>query len=97
MPVVTVGESREPKDASASKAKVEMDTDQNGYRKLTIRDGRVVGAILVGGAEVTGTFTGIPCTRIDVRGIRGILLKDSFDFDRLVEALLVKEPAAVAR
>ncbi|MDD1755638.1 MAG: FAD-dependent oxidoreductase [Methanomassiliicoccales archaeon] len=97
MPVVTVGESREPKDASASEGKVEMDTGQNGYRKLAIRDGRVVGAILVGGAGDIGAFKGVPCTRIDVRAIRDLLLKDGFEFDRLVGALLVREPAAEAR
>ena len=69
---------------------VESDPLVKKYRKLVIRNGRVIGAILVGDTSQAGVFTEMPCTRIDVRNVRDLLLKDSFDFDKLVDALLVK-------
>jgi nitrite reductase (NADH) large subunit len=97
MPVVSIGESREPRDLSGLEVKSEVDPNGKGCRKLVIKDGRVIGAILVGDVGKVGSFTGIPCTRIDVRIVRDLLLKDGFDFDKLVGALLANRPAAGAR
>lgn len=96
MPVVSVGEAREPKDPSGLEMTVESDPLFKNYRKLVIRNGRVIGAILVGDTRQAGVFTGMPCTRIDVRNVRDLLLKDSFDYAKLVDALLVKGPSVRA-
>lgn len=97
MPVVSLGEAREPKDPSGLEFIVDRDDAARRYRKLVLREGRIVGAILVGDTSQAGTYTSMPCTKVDVRAVRGLLLKDSFDYAKLVDTLLVKDPALPSR
>jgi NAD(P)H-nitrite reductase large subunit len=94
LPMVSIGDAREPASQDASRTVVEAKGPRGDRRKLVLKEGRVIGAIAIGGTEGEPKLTGIPCTRIDVRIIRDLLLKGSLDFDQLAEALLTKQPAA---
>jgi nitrite reductase (NADH) large subunit len=91
MSVVSIGEAREPRGASISTL-VENEP-QKGYRKLTIVDDKVIGATMVGNAGQGDPLMEMPCTRIDVRKVRDLLLKENLDFNDLSDALLVKGAA----
>ncbi|HUL39316.1 MAG TPA: FAD-dependent oxidoreductase, partial [Methanomassiliicoccales archaeon] len=89
LPLVSIGETREPKDPSGMRVRVEGDPGRS-YRKLVLKDGRVIGAIMVGGLDQGEAYAEMPCTRIDARRVRGLLLKEDLDFVELAEVLLVK-------
>jgi NAD(P)H-nitrite reductase large subunit len=48
------------------------------YRRIVLRDGRVVGALFVGDIARAGILTGLIRERVDVSGIRDLLLSDEF-------------------
>jgi nitrite reductase (NADH) large subunit len=89
MPVVSIGEAREPRGDSTLRTLVENEP-QKGFRKLTLVDDKVIGATMVGNAGQDDTLMEMPCTRIDVRKVRDLLLKENLDFNDLSDALLVK-------
>lgn len=87
--VVSIGDAREPKYPSILRSVVESDAVAKTYRRVIFQEGKVIGAIMVGASEKSGALTGIPCTRVDVRTVRGLLLKDDLDFGKLQDALLI--------
>ncbi len=91
LPVVNVGESRHSVPAKGEQFLVSSDTKARRYKKVVLRDGRVVGVILVGDVDNAGVYTSMICTRVDVRAIRGMLLSEQFDFGKLADALLTKQ------
>jgi NAD(P)H-nitrite reductase large subunit len=48
------------------------------YKKLVLRDGRIVGAVLVGDIDRAGIFTGLIRSRTDVSAVKGLLLTEQF-------------------
>ncbi len=48
--------------------------DENGYRKMVIRDGKLVGMIITGAVERAGLLTGIMRSGINVEGMENQLL-----------------------
>ncbi len=46
------------------------------YRRVVLKDGRVVGAVFVGDIDRAGILTGLIRGRVDVSGIRNLLLSD---------------------
>jgi nitrite reductase (NADH) large subunit len=89
MPVISIGETRELKGDSTHRTLVENEP-QKGYRKLTLGDGKVIGATWVGNAGQDDALIEMPCTRIDVRKVRDLLFREDLDFNDLSDALLVK-------
>ncbi len=48
------------------------------YKRLVLRDGRIVGALFVGDIDRAGIVTGLIRERVHVSGIRDLLLSDEF-------------------
>jgi nitrite reductase (NADH) large subunit len=96
LPVVSIGETRQSNDPAELEYLTSMDPAKGRYRKVVLRDGQVVGAILIGDTESAGVYTGLMCTRVDVREIRGLLLGKDFDYAKLVDAMLMKDPTHLA-
>ncbi len=92
MPIASVGEAREPRGSDDSKVLVQGDPGKE-YRRLTFRGDKVVGATMVGEGGDGEALIEMPCTRIDARKVRGLLLKDSLDFGELADALMVRRPS----
>jgi len=91
LPIVSMGETREPRDLSELKFSISSHPERKSYRKLVLRDGKIIGVILIGDAAGEGSYTSMACTRIDVRTVRGLLLGKDLDYAKLAHALLVKD------
>jgi NAD(P)H-nitrite reductase large subunit len=91
LPVVNIGESRHTLPGNGEQFIVSSDTKARRYRKEVFRDGKIIGAILLGDFDDAGVYTSMVCTRVDVRAIRGMLLSEQFDFTKLADALLTKK------
>lgn len=57
-----------------------IDEEKRFYRKIILRENRIVGAILLGKIERAGIFSGLVKDRIDVSSFKEELLSDEFGF-----------------
>ncbi|HHN47199.1 MAG TPA: hypothetical protein ENN09_07140 [Planctomycetes bacterium] len=48
------------------------------YRRVVLKDGRVVGAVFVGDIERAGIMTGLMRGKVDVSAVKDMLLSDHF-------------------
>ncbi|MDD1747844.1 MAG: FAD-dependent oxidoreductase [Methanomassiliicoccales archaeon] len=90
MPLVSIGDTRDLKHPSDLEERLEISSDGGSYRKSVLKEGKVIGAILVALLGEQKSLTNVPCTRIDPRLIRELLLKGSMDFDKLANTLLME-------
>ncbi len=63
--------------------------ERNLYRKIVLKDGLIVGAILVGRINNAGVILALIKDKVDVSGLRDEILKDNFDYSKVVH--LMKE------
>jgi NAD(P)H-nitrite reductase large subunit len=78
LPTVSAGLISPPAD---DKSFEEISSDRESpptYRKLVLRNGRIVGAVLAGDIDRAGLFTGLIRGGIDVSSVRGLLLTEAF-------------------
>jgi NAD(P)H-nitrite reductase large subunit len=61
--------------------KLDFDADhgKGAYRKIVLKDNRIVGFVFAGQIERSGVFNGLLKRHVDVSAIKGLLLKDDFD------------------
>ena len=57
-----------------------IDKEENFYRKIVLKDNRIVGAIFLGKIERSGIFSGFIKEKIDVSSFMDDLLSDDFGF-----------------
>lgn len=60
-----------------------IDWKKRTYRKIVLRDGRVVGAMFIGDIDRAGIFTGLIRQRADISAIKQDLLDDDFGLIQL--------------
>jgi NAD(P)H-nitrite reductase large subunit len=58
----------------------ELDSKSGTYKKIILRDGVIVGAIFIGEIDRAGIYTGLIREKIDVSGVKDILLREDFGF-----------------
>lgn len=63
-----------------------MDRTNSIYKKIVIKDNRVVGAIFVGNIERAGIYTGLIRDKVDISTFKEHFLKDDFGFISLPES-----------
>ncbi|MFQ6079133.1 MAG: NAD(P)/FAD-dependent oxidoreductase [Thermodesulfobacteriota bacterium] len=56
----------------------QLDREKGTYRKIILKDGVIVGAILIGQIDRAGIYTGLIKEKIDVSGFKDILLREDF-------------------
>lgn len=78
IPTVSMGISNPPAEGFEVLARFEP--QKNTYRKIVLRDGKLVGTVLVGKIERAGVLSGLISNRIDVENIKQELLRDDFGF-----------------
>lgn len=61
------------------------------YKKLVIKEGRLVGAVLLNAIENAGVYTALIRRRVDILKIKDILLEDYFDYALTRDLLEKKE------
>ena len=84
IPVISIGLSSLG-ESSAADIKIyrEYDPDKSLYRKVIIKNDRMIGAILVGGIERAGIYAGLISNEIDISDIKGNIAKEDFGIIQL--------------
>jgi NAD(P)H-nitrite reductase large subunit len=75
LPTISVGQTVEQAGDEVLKR---TDAKTGAYRKIVLRDGRVIGAIFIGQIERAGIFTGLIRSKLDVSAFKDLLLSDEF-------------------
>jgi len=87
LPVISAGITR-PKGADFEEL-IKQDTKNKIYKKVVLRNNRIVGMILVRKIEKAGIFTTLIKKKVNVESIRAKLLDETFDFAKIIP--LIKE------
>ncbi len=69
----------------------ERDMDRNYYRKIVIDDGVIIGAICIGKVESAGVFTDLIRKKVDVSGIKDLIMREDFDYAKLLDSQTVED------
>jgi len=75
LPTISVGRTVE---VEGDEVLSRLDEHAGTYRKLVLRNDRIVGAIFIGRIDRAGIFTGLIRSRIDVASFKELLLGDEF-------------------
>lgn len=86
VPVISVGLTQ-PEKPEGYEFLVRRGPGPRDYGKLVLRDGRIVGLILVGAIERAGLYFALMKERVDVSGLKERLLSDEFGLASFPEAL----------
>jgi len=81
IPTVSIGISNPP--AQGFEVLARLEPENNFYRKIVLKEGKLVGAVLVGRIERSGILSGLIKNRINVENIKQELLRDDFGFSDL--------------
>jgi len=73
-----------------------FDPRRKEYRRVVLRDNRIVGFVAVAAVDRAGIYTGLMRDRVDVANFRGELLEDSFGYISLPRQLRQERLARVA-
>lgn len=76
LPTISVGIINP--DDDESEEIVRLDREQKTYKKIILRDDRVIGAVFVNDVDRSGIITGLIKSEVDISGIRDVLLTDGF-------------------
>lgn len=82
LPVISVGITR-PKN-SAYEELVKKDTAMNIYKKVVLKDGIITGVIFVNSIENIGIIGALIKNKVDIAGIKDIILEDYFDYGKVM-------------
>jgi NAD(P)H-nitrite reductase large subunit len=52
--------------------------DQNLYRKIVIKDDKIIGVIMIGNIERAGIYSGLIRNRIDLSGVKENIYREDF-------------------
>ncbi len=86
VPVISVGLTQ-PERPEGYELLVRRRPERRDYRKIVLKDGRIVGLILVGSIEKAGLYFALMRDHVDVSGLRDKLLSEEFDLASFPEAL----------
>lgn len=83
LPSIAVGHTRVKKDTGFEVISL-ISPEHRYYRKIVLKDGVIVGSVCIGCIENAGVFTGLIRRRANVGKIKEALLRDDFDFAKVV-------------
>jgi NAD(P)H-nitrite reductase large subunit len=86
VPTISVGLSDPQKGDDGFDVMETYDRETLTYRKLVLRDHRLVGAILIGDIDRSGIYTGLIRDRVDVQPFQKHLLSGNFGLISLPKA-----------
>ena len=87
LPVISVGITRPKSDKY--KEIVKKDPSKNIYKKIVLKNGIIKGVIFVNSIENIGVIGSLIKNKVDVSGVKDIILEDYFDYGKI--ATLVKK------
>jgi NAD(P)H-nitrite reductase large subunit len=76
IPTISVGMAEPPENGF--EILQELDSKSGTYKKIILKDGVIVGAIFIGEIDRAGIYTGLIREKIDVSGVKDILLREDF-------------------
>lgn len=77
LPTISVGLT-DPDDEEEYEILEDLDPDEPAYRKIVLREDRIVGAIFIGKVDRAGIITGLAKQRLDVSEFKDLLLSEEF-------------------
>lgn len=84
VPAISMGlNNLDEKTTEGLKVFKEFNPEKNLYRKITIRNGRVIGVILIGNIERAGIYAGLINNNIDISGVSGNIAREDFGIIQL--------------
>jgi len=84
IPVISIGLSNlEEGTTDGIKIYRDYNPDRNQYRKVIVRDDRIIGAILAGSIERAGIYSGLVSNQIDISGIEKNIVREDFGIIQL--------------
>jgi NAD(P)H-nitrite reductase large subunit len=86
LPVIAVG-TVNPENISDYEVLVELKPEKTVYKKILLKDGKIVGFIFLGDLERAGIFFRLLKSHVDVSEIKGMLLSEDFGIVTLPEQL----------
>jgi NAD(P)H-nitrite reductase large subunit len=91
LPAISMGVTKLRKPDPSYEFDAVSDPERGFYRKIAIKDGRLVGAVCIGVVESAGVFGELIRQKIDVSGIKDILLDEGFDYAKLHDLHIVDD------
>jgi len=83
LPSISMGVTKLRKPDPSYEFLSASDPERSFYRKIAIKDGRLVGAVCIGIVENAGIFGELIRQKVDVSGIKDVLLDEGFDYAKL--------------
>ena len=65
-------------DDNTVEIKKEFKPDENLYKKIVIKDNRIIGIIMVGNIERAGIYAGLIRNKINLSGVKQNIFKENF-------------------
>jgi NAD(P)H-nitrite reductase large subunit len=84
LPIISVGLTNPPNGEYESLVRFD---GENTYKKIVLKDDRVVGVIFIGNIDRAGIFTGLIRDKVSVKDFKDHLLEDDFGYVYLPESL----------
>ena len=90
LPSIAVGHTRVRKDTGFEVISL-ISPENRYYRKIVLKDDVIVGAVCIGCIESAGVFSGMIRQRANVRQIKEALLREDFDYAKVVAEGVVED------
>jgi NAD(P)H-nitrite reductase large subunit len=86
LPCISIGISNLDEDhisENDTEFLIESKKEENTYKKIIIRDNKIIGAILIGNIERAGIYHGLIKNKIDISSVKDIILREDFGIIQL--------------
>jgi len=92
LPIISLGIRKIPKqDSGQYQELIRISPERLMYKKVILKDGRLVGAILAGTFRNAGVYLSLIRAKINVGKIQDMLLEDGFNFARIKDLMPAKK------
>lgn len=83
LPIISAGITK-PREGEGFEILIKQDKAKNSYKKVVLRNGRIVGVVLVNAITQAGVYVMLIKKKIDISAIKELLVRDNFDFSKII-------------
>lgn len=91
LPSISVGMVRIRDPDESIEILSEKDAEHGYYRKVVLKNGVLIGAICIGRVESAGVYGELIRRRVNVSGIKDILMEEDFNYARVLESKVIQD------